>query len=218
MTAIHRAIVVRRLPIAAWLLGILVLAVAVVAWGDTWRWQLGSLTTYQVFPLFGLIAFSTMWAQYMVAAASQYLRPDAEVLHPYFRLTGFIVLAAIVLHPGLLVWQLWRDGFGLPPNSYLQHYVAPGLHLAAVVGTVSLLLFLAYELRRKLGDRPWWRYMDYLVDLAMLAILYHALRLGTQTQGGWFRGVWFFYGATLAAALAYKYVESYRLRLTRNNV
>jgi len=204
-------VVTTYLPQLAWLLSASVIAVAVFAWGSSWQWHLGSLTTYQVFPIFGLVAFSTMWSQYMVATAIQYLGISSKALHNYFRITGFIVLAAIMLHPGMLVWQLWRDGLGLPPHSYL-HYVAPSLRWVALLGTVSFLIFIAYELRYKYGNRSWWRFMEYLVDLAILAIFYHALRLGTQTKINWIRTVWYFYGTTLIAALLYKYIGKYNAR------
>jgi len=202
-----RNLAAKNPPAAAWLLSAAVIGVAVVAWGQTWRWHLAGLTTYQIFPVIGLVAFSTMWAQYAVAELGKYLAMSGDRLAGYFRATGFIVLAAIALHPGLLIWQLWRDGFGLPPGSYLDHFVAPGLRWVALIGTVCFFIFLAYELRYKFGRRPWWRYMDYLIDAAMLAIFYHGLRLGTQTSGGWFHAVWIFYGVTLLSLLAHKYYK-----------
>jgi hypothetical protein len=57
--------------------------------------------------------------------------------------------------------------------------------------------------------------MDYLVDLAVLGIFYHGLRLGDQLYGGWFRAVWYFYGVTLAAALSHKYIILYKERMAR---
>jgi hypothetical protein len=74
------------------------------------------------------------------------------------------------------------------------------------------LVFLAYELRRWYGGRPWWKYVAAAGDAAMVAIFYHGLRLGGQLQGGWFRGLWWFYGITLIGFLAYKYFGKYRRR------
>ena len=123
----------------------------------------------------------------------------------YFRYTGYAVLAAIVLHPGLLVYQLFRDGRGLPPSSY-EHYVAPGLAWVTLLGTASLLAFLAFELHRWYGRTSWWKYVITAGDIAMVAIFYHSLRLGTQLKGGWFRWVWWFYGLSLAVVLVRKYM------------
>ena len=199
-------ITTRNLQVGAWLLGALVSAIALIEWGSSWQWQLGSLSVYQIFPIFGLMAFSLMWTQYVVNALATLLRLDQVPLGRFYSTMGYLVLVAILLHPGLLIWQLWHDGFGLPPESYLRHYVAPGLGWVALIGTVSLFVFLAYELHRWFGNRRWWRFVEYATDAAMLCIFYHALRLGTQvSQPGWFHALWLFYGVVLVAVLAYKY-------------
>lgn len=188
---------------------------AVLGWGTVYRWQLTPISAYTFFPLFGLIAFSILWSQYIVLAITKVLGIHAKELGQYFSITGWIFLLAIFLHPGLLVWQLWRDGFGLPPESYLRHYVAPGLEWAALLGSVSFLIFLAYELHRWYGDRSWWKYMTYLTDVAALAIFIHSFKLGTSVQGGWFRGVWIVYGVTLLVGLVY--IRIYPLVSTNKN-
>lgn len=195
-----------NLPVFAWILTAAALALAIIAWGQGYSWQLGSLSVYQIFPLFGLIALSTMWAQYMAGALRQWLRPVGKPLRNYYQITGFIVLSAILIHPGLLSWQLWHDGFGLPPGSELQ-YVSTGLHAAVIVGMTALLVFLAYELRRVLAKRRWWRLMDYAVDLAVAGVFYHSLSLGTQLKHGWFRAVWLFYLTSFILAIVYKYAS-----------
>lgn len=205
-TVIGSARALRNLQIGAWGLALLVACLAFIEWGGSWQWKLGGLSTYQIFPIFGLMAFSLMWTQYVVNAVATLIEVDEAPLGRFYSTMGYLVLVAIVLHPGLLIWQLWRDGFGLPPESYLRHYVAPGLGWVALIGTVSLFVFLAYELHRWFGDRHWWRFVEYATDVAMLGIFYHALRLGTQvSQPGWFHVLWLFYGAVLIAALAYKY-------------
>lgn len=185
----------------------MVVAIAFIAWGQGNAWQLTHLSTYQFFPLFGLLAFSLMWSHYIVSAVRQATGIKKEILHAYIEVTSIAVLIALFLHPGLLIYQLWRDGFGLPPESFLRHYVAPGLGWVALLGTVSWFVFIAYEFRRKFSQHSWWQYVTYLVDAAMLAIFYHALRLGSQTHMGWFRMVWWFYGVSLIAALAYSYTK-----------
>src|SRR5437588_344845 len=77
----------------------------------------------------------------------QLLGLDFTVLKRYFALTSYAVLVLICLHPGLLVYQRFRDGFGLPPGS-VGSYVGPRLGWLTLLGLVSLLVFLAYELHR----------------------------------------------------------------------
>lgn len=186
-----------------WALSSLVASLAFIVWGSSYDWNLGHLSSYQLFPLFGLTAYSLMWSTYMSGWLKKTLVKTLS-LKDYFRIVGYFVLVLIVLHPGLLIYQLFRDGFGLPPGSYM-HYVAPSLAWVTLLGTVCLFIFLAYELRRFFGKKPWWKYVGYAGDAAMLGIFYHGLRLGSQLQFGWFRKVWIFYGISLIICLAYTY-------------
>jgi len=190
----------------AWGLTVLVAFVAIIGWGQSLQWQLDSLSSYQIFPLLGLIAFSLLWSHYMVGALQRYLKLDHAVFKNYYELTGYAVLLAILLHPGLLIWQLWQDGVGLPPNSYLT-YVGKSMHATVILGTISLVLFLAYELRRIFGNKSWWKYISSASDIGMLLIVIHSLRLGSQLQYGWLQTVWYFYGISLIMALIYKYLH-----------
>ena len=187
-----------------WLLSASVSGLAVYVWGSSVDWRLGGLSVYQIFPLLGLLAWSIMWSQYVTGLLRRFWLPGSD-LRNYYSWTGYFVLFAILMHPGLLAYQRLRDGFGLPPRSETS-YVAPSLSWVVVLGMVSLLVFLSFELHRWFQDRRWWRYVGTLVDLAMLAIFYHALRLGTQTHIGWFRWVWWFYGLVLVIVLLEKYL------------
>lgn len=200
--------------VAAWSLSIVVSALAIFVWGHDNGWQIFHLNTYQFFPVLGLLAWSLMWAHYIMMAVRELLGLEREVLARYFRWTGYAVLGAICLHPGLLVYQRFRDGFGLPPASY-ESYVMHGLGWVTLLGTVSLFVFLAFELHRLYGQRPWWHYVADASDLAMLAIFYHSLRLGQQLMfNPWFRDIWWFYGITLTLVLVRKYVLRYQHRQT----
>lgn len=196
------SLVRQRLPILAWVLTAMTVALAVLAWGASSRWQV-SLNNYQLFPLFGLVAFSVLWTQYVVWATTRLTRAGFKRLHWFFEVTPWLVLVALVLHPALLVYQLWLDGFGLPPGSYLRHFVPPSLGWVALLGTASWLIFMLYNFRRMFGQRPWWRWVIYAGDVAMLAVFYHGLRLGSQLQQGWFRAVWLAYGIILVLVLVY---------------
>lgn len=200
---------VKKVQISAWALSLAVVIIAVLAWGQNVAWKLGHLSTYQIFPLFGLLAFSIMWSHYMASVLRLHLQMDKTVLKKYYSLTSGVVLLAILLHPGLLEWQLWRDGAGLPPGSY-KLYVGASLYWVTILGLISWLIFIAFESHRVFGKKSWWKYVDAASDLAMLAILYHGLRLGTQLQSGWFKIVWYFYGLTLVSALAYIYTRRFK--------
>lgn len=198
MTNDHNKIVV-----IAWAITATTVLLAFTAWGQSQRWHLIGLSTYRIFPLLGLVAFSLLWSQYMMIAFQKYWQIKPTVLKSYFHVWGWLALVAILMHPSLLVWQLWRDGFGLPPESYIRHFVPPGMGWIAILGTISFGIFLTYELHRWLGRYSWWRYVSYASDVALVTIFYHGLRLGDQLQGGWFRVVWLVYGVCLIMVLAY---------------
>jgi hypothetical protein len=194
----------KMVAMSAWLLALLVVVLAFIAWGQSFAWQFDAWSSYLLFPLFGLLAFSLMWTHYIAGAVRRLARVDKSAIQSELTVTGYAVLVLILLHPGLLIWQLWRDGKGLPPESYL-HYVSPSLKGVALLGSISLLVFLAYELRPWFHDRKWWPWIPRAGNIAMLAIFIHGLRLGSQTQAGWYHFVWLFYGVTLVAALALIY-------------
>jgi len=191
--------------IAPWALTGIVSFLAIWVWGQSFDWQFSEITVYQWFPVLGLLAFSIMWSHYVVGSV-QHSFLKGIPLAPYFRYTSYAVLVAILLHPGLLIYQRFRDGFGLPPHSY-ETYVAPSMAWLTLLGSVSLLVFLAFELHRWYGQKPWWRYVLMAGDVAMLAIFYHGLRLGHQLQVDWYRIVWIFYGIVLVIILGQKYAQ-----------
>jgi hypothetical protein len=201
-----------KIQVFAWGLSSVVAAIAVIAWGETYAWRLSRLSIYQFFPLLGLLAFSIMWSHYIAGFIRRYFGVEKAVLKNYFEVTAAVVAAAILLHPGLLAWQLWQDGFGLPPGSE-WNYVEPAARWAILLGFMALSLFLVFEFRRVYEARPWWKYVEYASDGAMFLIFFHGLRLGGALQLNWFRAVWYFYGLTLLASLVYIYLHKRKQQL-----
>lgn len=199
-----------QLRLRAWILSLGVSLVAIIVWLQSLNWQLDGLSTYKIFPVLGILAFSLMWAMSVVRFVRIRLGIKASELKNYYRSISYAVILLVVLHPGLLVWQLMRDGFGLPPGSYLDHYVAASLKWAATLGTIAFFVFVAYELRYKFKNRPWWKYIEYVQGLGLAAIFYHSLQLGGQLQRGWFRFVWYFYGVSLLIILLDLYTSKIR--------
>jgi hypothetical protein len=144
-----------------------------------------------------------MWSQSVIDTVRKYFNLSG-LSGRYFQVTGWLVLTAILLHPGLLIFQRFRDGYGLPPGSY-ESYVAPMQKWITLLGSLCLLIFLSYELKRWFNKKKWWKYVLLANDLALVAIFYHGLRLGQQLQSGWFQIVWYFYGLILFVCLGYKY-------------
>lgn len=199
-----------QLDVIAWLLAVGTVVIAVSAWGQHHLWQFSGLTNYDIFPIFGLIAFSLMWGHYIIGGLrAGFDLQDRKLNKWYFKVTAGIVLGAILIHPSLLIWQLWRDGFGLPPESYLKHYVAPGLGWAVYLGTVSWVVFMAFEFRHWFAKKKWWKYVLYANDVAIWAVYLHGLKLGRDVAAPWLLYVWWGYGVALAAAFGAIYYKKW---------
>ena len=189
----------KHFDVLAWAYALMALGLVVLAWGQHHQWQLFGLTAYDIFPLFGMVAFSLMWGHYMVSGTRALFRLEDRKLNKwYFKITAAVVLGALLIHPSLLIGQLYLDGFGLPPSSYLHHYVAPGLGWAVYLGTVAWLAFMSFELRHWYGKKPWWKYVLYANDVAIWAVYVHGLKLGADVAAPWLLYVWWGFGALLA--------------------
>lgn len=183
----------------AWLLTAVVVSLALFVWWPSTK----NLTTYSLFPLFGLLAFSLMWTHYIAGAVRKYLKQPEETLRVHFKLTSYFVLLFILIHPFLLELQLYLDGLGLPHQSIPAVYTTSIERVAILAGVTALLCFLAFELYRFFKGRSWWKYVEWANIAAMLLILWHGFTLGGELRQPWFQVVWAFYGVTFIAAVAY---------------
>ncbi len=178
-------------------LNILVVTVAIFAWGTLYNWQISSI--YGFFPLLGLLAFSLMWTHYVAAAVNRQY-DNAFDLKTYYKWTGWAVVVLIIFHPLLLNYALFRDGLGLPPGSDLL-YLGKKMLTALLLGVSALAIFLAYESKPLLEKSKFWPVMIGLNDLAMIFIFFHARLLGGSLHLQWFHTVWNFYGVVLVVCI-----------------
>lgn len=174
-------------------------------WGASLSWDISNITAYSLFPVLGLVAYSLMISHYLTSTVRVISNQPRDVVKRYLNITSTVVLICILLHPTILIYKLWATGNGLPPASYTS-YVAASMIIWVYVGTLSLLAFLAYELRRKYVTKTWWKYIQYASDIAMIGIFFHGLKLGQHLQAGWFQVVWYVYGIILLGSLAYTYL------------
>ena len=192
------------LYLATGVLTTLILAVAFLAWFQGLH---GEMNKYTLFPLLGLTAFSLMWMHYISGSLKRYLglASDEKLLSRYFKITSIVVLALILLHPGLLYIGLFQDGYGVPPISAWEAYSTTGARIGLLLGSVSLTAFLLFELGRWFRRKKWWKYIEYASVGAMIFIFVHALILGGELLPGWFRFVWVLIGWVLVMSIVYNY-------------
>lgn len=192
----------RNLNAIEWAFGAAAVVLPTVAWLS--RNSLSGLTLYDIFPPLGIVAFGLMWTHFVVGALRRYAGISRRNETLYMPLSMGLGLALILLHPGLLWIALYLDGYGLPPQSHLQAYSAQAGLLA--LGTIALLIFLSYELKRFFGDKNRWKYIEQIQIIGMIAIFIHALGLGNELHVDWFLAVWIFYGVTLLISFGYSWL------------
>lgn len=194
-----RDFVRKNIKAIEWALGAFVALVPAAAWlGNV---ELDDLTLYDVFPPLGLVAFGLMWVHFVMGALRRYSGVGTGGKDVFKTVSMGIVLALILLHPGLFWLALYLDGFGLPPQSYMEVYATQLGFLG--LGTIALMIFLAYELKRFFGEKKWWKYVEAVQIVGMVAIFVHAIGLGNELKIDWVMLVWIFYGLTLGVAIVY---------------
>lgn len=198
-----------RVKIVAWGSATLGTILSLYVWGASLQWSFTNITAYSLFPVLGLVAYSLMISHYLTSTVRTISDQPRSIVKNYLTITSTIVLICILLHPTILIYKLWATGNGLPPASY-SHYVAASMIVWVYVGTLSLIAFLAYELRRKYVTRAWWKYIQYASDIAMIGIFFHGLKLGQHLSSGWFQIVWYIYGVILVCSLTYTYSKKLR--------
>ena len=197
----------KTLRIIAWGLSALVSVLAIYVWGHSFAWHFSRLGAYRLFPLLGLLAFSLMWVHFVMGLLKSLFNPAAD-LKKYYRYTSRAVLFLILLHPGLLLYQLWRDGYGLPPGSY-KFYVSASMTSFVLLGMAALFAFLLYECKPWFEKQKFWPWAEQINNLAMLMIVVHSLKLGQNVQRGWYHDVWLFYAVVLFICLGYSYYTKF---------
>ena len=189
----------KNLNAVEWVFGALAVLLPTVAWLS--RNDLSDLTLYDIFPPLGIIAFGLMWTHFVMGALRRYAGEEHRNKTAFMPISMGLVLALIILHPGLLWIALYIDGYGLPPQSHISAYSTQVGFLA--LGTIALLVFLSYELKRFFGDKKWWNYVERAQIVGMVAIFIHALGLGNELKIDWFFIVWVMYGITLVLSFVY---------------
>lgn len=163
-----------------------------IAWWAYYQKTLLSVTVYQIFPLFGIIAFCIMATHFYFHVFTALGKKWPEN-NAYTLVSGYAVLCLILMHPIFLYGALIVDGYGIPPFSAYEYYDTSYMPFI-LLGTAGLTLFLLYEIYKLTSKKSFWqRYRLYLIVtqyIAMALIYVHALKIGLITDTGWFAIIW----------------------------
>lgn len=160
-----------------------------------------------LFPAFGLVAFTVMYLHIIG-------RPFAEWLETYVpfktftRISSFVVLLSIILHP--LLRLAYLGSLGISPMATLD-FSWPYL-----LGYIGLLTLLSYDVGRMMKNSAWvtahWGAIDTISTIGFYVIWVHSLALGSSLYAGPLRTVWILYGCTALVATIYTFFFSNRRR------
>lgn len=187
---------------------LLVISLTFMAWNEVFK---GSLKGFSIPSLLAILAFGFMWVHYLTAYLKTNFEPKLDTKKS-LKLTQVFVLLAIFAHPIAIISKLNQAGYGMPPASF-KNYLGPAGALFISLGTISFLIFLAFEFKNQLKKKPKaWQTVLRLNDLAMLLIIIHGFKLGFVINSGWFRFVWLGYSLSLLYFFYDKYINKQQLK------
>lgn len=174
-----------------------------------WVWYgsanlvLDKIVLFDIFPLFGLIAFANMWLHIVGGALRSHIEPYFD-FEKFILLSSNIVLVTIILHPVLAFTALALNGGG-----NIFDFVLNGNEYLIWIAIVALVIFLVYEVLKHFRSRSVfaknWLLIKFISTLGFFLILIHSLGIGRDLQTGPLRIVWLFYGITASIATFYTY-------------
>ena len=163
-----------------------------------WSWNLSNIVL-NVFPLFGLLAFTLLWLHAMSGVLEPWLRKYIN-FDQFVHSTATIILFSIILHPLLLLINL---RFNI--SNLFLYYGFTSIWL----GIISWLLLITYDIGKSLQKYPFfvknWQNILTISTIGFILIFFHSLALGSDLQSGPLRIIWIFYGCTAILATIYTY-------------
>lgn len=158
--------------------------------------SLADMSLYELFPVFGLLAFSIFWLQIMALGFEPLLHFSAK---PFLRWSGHAFMLFVLLHPFLLAVAQLNNQFGLPLQSFYT-YVPARLTLYLNFAIIAFIVFIVTELSFWFSNVAWVKKwvvpLEYLNYVAFYLIFWHSLHLGQHLQSGWLLGIWWFFAIT----------------------
>lgn len=190
MEAQNQNIFVKSLP---WALFATVVLIGSVAYFSEHNWLFVETikTSFSLFPLLGILAWSIMWTHFAYGALRIKFNFPKNKL--YSVVSAWIVLLLILLHPGLIAMAMYKSTMMFPPKSIFL-YVGDSLGWAIILAEIALLIFLSFEVFNRLKDKAIikknWFWISFSQMVAMTFIFIHSMTVGHNLKSGWFRVYW----------------------------
>jgi hypothetical protein len=173
----------------------------VFVWYSGTQGSLNTPSPAEIFPVFGLIAFSTMWLHVVGGALKSPLEKYFD-FEKFVHWSSYIVLLSLILHP-----LLFFIAIGFRNLGFLWSFSASKLIWLAIAGW---LLLITYDLGKIFKKRQFfirhWETIKIISTIGFFLIFFHSLGLGSDLQTSPLRILWIFYGVSAAIAAVYTYV------------
>ncbi|MDP4001425.1 MAG: hypothetical protein Q8P69_00020 [bacterium] len=168
-------------------------------------WTLNSFLIFNLFPIFGLLAFTLLWLHAISGAFESWLRKYID-FDQFVQNTSILILVSIILHPLLLLIPV---GFNFNQVfTYGEKYI-----WLAIIGW---FLLITYDIAKLLKGKydffvKNWTNILIISNIGFLITFFHSLGVGDDLQSGLLRTIWIFYGITAIVAIVYTYgIKKYR--------
>lgn len=171
----------------------------------------------ELFPVFGLLAFTLIWGQIMLGLFMGPLSRLFPKIFPVHIVQGLTALLFALLHPLLLI-------IGATPAVYLTYgFIDPALKGYVFLGQGALLLLIigvsAGLLRKSPKIKAFWRKIHYVNYVVFFLAFTHSWNVGTDLSISWvLDGLWIFMLATVVIGLIYKKLLAPKQLLSRATV
>lgn len=164
----------------------------------SWAWN--STLPFNLFPLFGITAFSLLWLHVVGASLENWLRKYID-FEWFIEQTSLPILVLMLSHP---LFLLIATKFNI--KGIFASY--PSLYL--FIGITGLVFLLTYDIGKALKNRDFfsrnWDNILFISTVGVILIFFHSINLGHDVQNGILKIIWFFYGITATISAVYVYI------------
>ena len=167
---------------------------------NTLNWTLNvKELALNLFPCFGLLAFSLLWLHSLCGVFETWLREYIN-FDGFVHYSSIIILVCLIAHPLLLF-----IGVDFSVGNIYLYYGVTYIRLAGI----AWLLLITYDIGKALKKYQFftknWNSILLISNIGFLLTFFHSLALGSDLQSGPLRIVWMFYGITAMLAIVYTY-------------
>lgn len=162
-------------------------------------WAFDATLLLNLFPLFGLAAFSLLWLHAISGVFEPWLRKNFN-FDRFVHATATLILVCIIAHPLLLLISL-NFSFG----KIFLFGDADDIWLAII----GWALLITYDVGKALKKHNFfvrnWNKILLISTIGFLLTFFHSIGIGSDLQSGLLRTIWIFYGVTAILATIYTY-------------